>query len=343
MLALLAVPAAGDDDARTANAQPPQPAAPAVPNGEPCPPLDREKHTWLDKSRDTVYATFCGTAAWFDGFFGDYQYEESPESTYGRLGVSTFYDERDHLDNDLRLRARFALPALRDRVDLLVGRGDEEELIEERTSTQYDEIPSSFDRFDDESFLIGLGYSEGQGLKRGFRFSVGARVRTPIETYAKGTYRRAWQLGERSLVRVRPIMYWRSEEGFGSTLHVDADRFVRDSMMLRWGNSANISEDDDVEGVELSSALTLYQALSNRRGLTYRLLVRGETNADVHIQDYGFEWRYRQRILRKWLFVEFVNSATWPREFRSENRDMNLGVGIGLEMYFGNIPEQRMF
>ncbi|MDH3512764.1 MAG: hypothetical protein OER85_18125 [Gammaproteobacteria bacterium] len=308
----------------------------------PCEVAKDDQGTWLDKSQTMVYETVCGSVAWFDGFFGDRRYDQESGNTFGRIGLSTFWDQRDGFNTKFRFRARFALPELQERASLLIGRGDEQELIEERPEL-LDTVPGNFNSVEDDSFLVGLGYSRGQGLKRGFDFSVGAKLRLPPEPYVKAAYRRAWELSESTLFRIRPLVYWRYEEGLGSTLNLDLDHLLTKTSMVRWSNSGNVSQDQDVEGVRWLTYLSLFRALSNRRALSYHLLAGGETEADVRLQNYGFEVRYRQRVLREWLFIEFLSSLTWPREFLTEERESNFGAGIGIEMYFGPIPQERMY
>ena len=285
--------------------------------------------------------TACNSAAWFDGFFGDKRYDAASRETFGRLGVTALWDERDGWDQKIRLRARYALPRLRNRGELILGRGDEDEFIDGREGSQFDSLPSTFNTSDDDSLLVGLGYGKG-GMERGFRFSVGARLNFPVNTYVKASYRRAFAMGEKNLLRLRPVTYWKRDEGFGASMNIDLDHLIGDNLMLRFGNWGNVSESLDVEGLAWSSALTLFQGFSDRRALTYKTFVLGETEADVQVQNYGFELRYRQRVLRKWLFMEVASSVTWPRELLEETRKTNWGVSIGLEMYFGPIPDNAI-
>ncbi|HJP38906.1 MAG: hypothetical protein QF483_09265 [Gammaproteobacteria bacterium] len=296
---------------------------------------------WLDRSQTQVYKTVCDTAVWFDGFFGSNRYDAASGKTYGRLGLSGFRDQYDGFDMKLRLRAKFELPALEDRAALMIGRGDEKDFIEER-KTPSDSIPSNFNQIEDEAFLIGLGYQRGNGLKRGISFSVGAKIRAPPEPYAKVRYRRAWDLSNSTLLQLRPVGYWKSEEGFGSTLHVDIDRLLSDDYMLRWTSSGNISEDKEIEGLAWTNWLSLYHAFADRRAISYHAFVLGETRADVKTQNYGVEVRYRRRIARQWLFFEIVSSVSWPRYLIEENRDINWGFGAGFEMYFGPVPDAQI-
>ena len=47
-------------------------------------------------------------------------------------------------------------------------------------------------------------------------------------------------------------------------------------------------------------------------------------------------------MFRKWLFVELSASVTWPREELTEDREINPGVGLGFEMYFGPVPDSQL-
>ncbi|MDP6674410.1 MAG: hypothetical protein QGH93_06120, partial [Gammaproteobacteria bacterium] len=307
----------------------------------PCIEPIEEASNWLDRSQTQVYKTVCGTAAWFDGFFGSNRYDAASNSTYGRLGLSGFWDQYDGFDPKLRLRAKFELPALQNRTSLMIGRGDEKDFIEER-ETPSDSIPSNLNQIEDDAFLVGLGYNRGSGLKRGISFNVGAKIRAPPEPYTKVRYRRAWELSDSTLLQFRPIGYWKSEEGFGSTLHVDIDHLLSDDYMVRWTSSGNVSEDKEIEGVAWTNWLSLYHALANRRAISYHAFVLGETKADVQTQNYGVEVRYRRRIARQWLFLEIISSVSWPRYLLEENRDINWGIGAGFEMYFGPVPDAQI-
>jgi hypothetical protein len=307
----------------------------------PCHELDDEQEKWLDRAQTRLYDSTCNAAAWFDSFFGTPRHDASNEETYGRLGMSALWDQRNGFKQKVRFRARYALPAMREKGYFFLGRGDEKEVIEESRGPDIDSLPTTFNSVEDDSFLIGLGYGKG-GVDRGVRFNVGAVLGFPVSPFVKLSYRRAWALSEKDLLRVRPMGYWRGDEGLGASLNVDVDHLFADHLMLRFGNWGNVSQSEDIEGLSWGSSLELFQGFSERRALTYKVLIQGETLAEVRVQNYGFELRYRQRILRKWLFMEVASSLTWPREFSVEERNVNWGASIGLEMYFGPVPDAQM-
>jgi hypothetical protein len=91
--------------------------------------------------------------------------------------------------------------------------------------------------------------------------------------------------------------------------------------------------------MDWSTSGTVYQSLRKRRAISYTAFLRGETEAEVPLQNLGVETRYRHSIFRKWLFLELSASVTWPRDLLVEDREINPGVGLGVEMYFGPTPD----
>lgn len=333
---------------------PPEALAPPM---DPCLQFNVEYESWLDKSQMGLYQSVCGATAWFDGFFGDKRFDQSSGETFGRISLGEFWDELDGFDTSLRFRARFALPALKEGASLLIGRGDEDNLISERNTSSAEQLArQSTDRTDDAT-AVGLGYRALENLKRQLDFSVGARLNSGLVGLARIRYRQSWQLNENNLLQLLPLVYWRSDEGLGSTMRVDLDHTINRSFLLRWSNFANISENKDVDlvqdddpetpdyvidGVKWGSTIYLFQALSEKRGLTYSAFVSGNSDSQVAYQNAGFDIRYRRRILREWLFIEYIGSVNWPRDYVTVDRERNFGAGVRLEAYFGPAPEAWM-
>jgi hypothetical protein len=156
----------------------------------------------------------------------------------------------------------------------------------------------------------------------------------------KATYRHNFIFTENTMLRFRQTPFWRDSRGFGATTQVSLDHLATDTVLLRWNNTATVAE--DTEGTEWGTSTTAFHSLGRRRAIAYTALLHGETLADVRVQNYGFETRYRQNVFRKWLFMELSARLTWPRETLEEEREINPGVGIGFEMYFGPVPDLEL-
>lgn len=321
-------------------AGPPQPS-PILPAAlQPCAEPGSDTNAWIDRMQRGVYSTVCGAALWFDGLFGNPRYDQDSDGTFGRLGLFETYDRRDGLDTRLRFRGRFDLPNAKQRLRLTLGRGDEQELVEQRPANTENPLPPTFQSANDDSWLLGLGYSKQGGYENGFDFGVGVRLRSPVDPYVKATYRHNILFNTDTMLRFRETPFWRDSRGLGATTQVALDHLATDTVLLRWNNVVTVAE--DTEGMEWGTSASAFHSLGKRRGISYTALLRGETQADVRIQNYGFETRYRRNVFREWLFMELSASVTWPRETLEEKREINPGVGIGFEMYFGPVPDLDM-
>jgi hypothetical protein len=103
--------------------------------------------------------------------------------------------------------------------------------------------------------------------------------------------------------------------------------------MVRGTISGTISQES--EGVRGYTALTVMRGFANRRAVAAQIFSRGEMDAEVPLEDYGLKLAYRRSVARDWLILEVRTSVTWPKERMDQDRNTNLGIGIGFEAFFG--------
>jgi hypothetical protein len=315
-------------------------AAPAGQDAVPATPTTPVPHAWLDRMQGGVFRGVNATGHWIDGWFADDEQPRRGADAMGRLGVGTYWDQRDGVDPSFRLRARVPFENARNRVGLLLGRGPEREIIENRQRAGSTSLPPGFQDVQDDSWLLGLGYSPRAQLGRGLELDAGVRVRFDPEVFGRAIYRWNVELSDSTLFRPTQTVFWRRSRGFGETTDLTLDHLVGERFLVRAAASATVAE--DTEGLEWQSFLTLFQNLAGRDSMAYSVVVAGETNAPVELQNFGVQFRYRRQVLRDWLFVELLQSVTWPRFLREEQRELNVGVGIGFEMYFGAWPAEQI-
>jgi hypothetical protein len=288
---------------------------------------------WIDRMQAALYRSTCSTAVWFDGFFGSARFDDEYQATHGSIALGALWDERDHWDPSLRFRLQLNLPQMKDRFSAFVGKVDADEFVTELRD-DFDTLPRRFGDEVDDKVLFGLGYSQPRRYGGHFDVSVGTTLDLPTEPYAKGTYRIALPLLERSLLRLHETIFWEESEGLGATTRFDLERLLTEDLLARWTGSATFSQ--DTEGVRWFSQLTLYQNLHNGRALSYQVGIAAESDREVPVTDYGLRIIYRRTIFdREWLFLELRSSISWPREDPLEQRESNLGAGVALEMLFG--------
>ncbi len=293
----------------------------------------------LDRTQRAVYAVVNNTSHWFDGFFGSSELDEDVNVSRGLLAAGTQWDERDDFDNRLRLKARIPLPALQRRTSLIFGRGDSEDFVDGSASDAIDTLPDRFNDFEDEDWLLGLGYNRKRNLARGFDFGVGASISSSIDPFARMSYRWNKTYGDSWLWRLRPRLFWQEDRGTGASLSSVLDYAVNEAWLLRsW---LILIAEDDVDGIGWTADFSAYHSVDQKNAFAYSVFATGETRNEVELQDFGVELRYRRRVLREWLFLELSTRVGWPREFVIERRESNFGLGVELEMQFGDWPGRK--
>lgn len=332
-----------------APAEPAAPAEPVEPGIEP--PADQGEETrvrlrdlcrqapaerqLLDETRRVLEETFCGATLWFDGLFGGEPDLENAREVSGRVELSTLYTEFEGFTANGRLRLRYDLPNLERRVNIFLGRDDRDDFIEDRREGLA--IRSSvFGLETQEKWLAGLGYTPPGRWSQRVDFRVGARVKSAPEVFAQTRYRRNVFVGTRNVWRFRETVFWQNREGFGSTTSLDFDRVLRHDFLLRLGSVGTVSE--STEGLAWRSAALAYHNLRGLRAVAGELFLRGSTNADVKLNEYGTRAIYRQPVGKPYLFGELIVGYTWPRFERDQPREGSAMLGLGLEFLFGREP-----
>ena len=286
-----------------------------------------------EQSQEILRSWSCHTFRWFDSWWGD-EHEFRENEVNGWVTAGFEYRKYDGFSPRLRLKVRAPLPNLDNRFDVMLGRVDEENYVSDSTAQDQSFYnPGLVDRGNEDSWMLGLG-KRRRNARRGWDWSLGARLRWPPEPYAKLSWFAHKQFNADTDVRFRQTFFWRSEEGFGTTSRADLLWSADSNDIFRWEGIVRFSE--DTEGARFYYGHSWYHLLSN--GSTYTLLtfVNGETGHDVEIQDGGFQLSWRFPFTRDYLYLAMGPSITWPREELDEKRELNLGFGIWIEMEFGN-------
>lgn len=310
--------------------------SPESPDGE---PEAEDKEPLLDRTQQTVFTIVDSSSRWFDGFFGATEADREQSVTRGRLNLGAYWDERDGMRERVRLKARIPLLAAKRRFRLVLGRGDIDDFVDGTEPNDIDSLPEKFNDFDDDDWLLGVGYSRKGGVARGWDLGVGVRLATPLEPYTRLTYRWNRNFGDAWLWRVQPRVFWQSQRGAGASLTNIVDYAYNTNWMFR--SLTILKGEEEIEGLGWSQQFIAYQALNSRNAMSYSVFANGETLNEVPLIDYGVELRYRKRIAREWLFLILSTRLDWPREFLVEERKSNFGVGIEFEMQFGDWPSHK--
>jgi hypothetical protein len=289
--------------------------------------------TVLQRVRRTLTVTACASSAWLDGLFGDQIHYDDYHATYGTVTAGGLWSDYDGFDPRLRFRARLQLPQWDERISAFAGRVGEGDYISD-TEGDFDALPTrQFGTLEDESVLLGLGYSSPERTGNDFDAGVGVRVDLPMDPYARARYEVVRSFAERYVFTARETVFWQNTEGFGTTTRVNLDRVISDRFLLRWSNLGKYTE--ETLGLEWYTQLTLFQSIGQRTGLAWQAQVEGATDNEVQLTRNALRLIMRRQLTPEWLILELRGGVGWPRRKLTEERKASPEIGIAFEMQFG--------
>ena len=291
---------------------------------------------FIDRVRSRLHEWLCRATLGVDGWFGDERNIENARASSGRIESSFLNSDYEGSRFRTRASVRVELPNLDRRIHAFLDRDDQEAFIEDRTEglaqrSQFINVETN------EGWLAGLGYGLPGNYKARTDFRVGGKLGNEPKIFVQGRHRRNIIVDRRNIWRLRETLFWENREGFGSTTSVDYDFIVNRLLLFRWASIGTITE--ETKGFEYRTAFMLYHDLPGHRAVAYDLFLRGWTEAETDIREYGGRVIYRQSLARRnWLDGEIVIGYSWPREKAAEERKGSLTLGLGFAMRFG--PKQ---
>lgn len=292
---------------------------------------ESQRRDWLEKFRARTHENLCRTVRWFDGLFGDDEQFDG-RSFSGKVIVGVSEDERDGFDPRLRIRLKTKLPNVSKRFNAFIGRVEEDSFVSDSRSSGESVVDRSIRSDDDDAeWLIGLGY--GKNSDRGFDFSVGAKISSGLNPYAKIRYRYLVDLQEPHYLNLSQTLFWRDDDGYGTTSNVKYSYTLSDDDVIGWDTSAKFTEESDQW--ESISGLTWYHRVGDRKATALRFFARGEEENPVSRPEYGISFTYRQPVMRPWLILATGLQNKWVKDSVEEPRESVFRLGLQLEMSFG--------
>lgn len=290
---------------------------------------------WLDRTRHSTHRRLCKTVKWFDGLFGD-KYEFDDDNFRGKVILGFEHDEIEGFDPKLRIRLKTKLPNVSQRLDAFIGRVEEDDYISDSQFDQ-DSITNVGLRSDDDDeaeWLVGIGYRNPKKQFRGFDVSLGAKISSGLNPYAKLRHQYHFKLNEPHFLRSSQTIFWRRDKGYGASASLNYTYLLNQENILEADAGARFTEDD--EQWEWVAGSTWHHSINDRQGVSSRVYVRGEEENAVSIPEYGVTFTYRQPVFRPWFFVETGVDFRMLKEFEEEDYEDSIRFGIQAEMLLGD-------
>ncbi len=296
-----------------------------------------EEGNWVDASHRYIGNKADDLAIYLDSFFGaPIEDLESADSTVRFVTRFQWDDDRGD-DIKFRLRGKVDLPRINERLSLVFNAEDED-------------YRGDYNARGEKDNVAGLQFKTGETRRTRFDFTLG--VESGLNLRPGVRYRFKDELGERSRFRYTGRAYYSDKDRFHTTHQFDLDYLTGETSLVRW--STKLRRGQRSEGTEWRSLLSWSYGYSIDSAVAVVLGLTGVTDPDIPddleenpddylpfpdddgslITNYGLILKFRNRLYKDWLFIEFEPGYTERQRHHYEERH---GV------YFGRINFEILF
>jgi hypothetical protein len=288
--------------------------------------------TVIDAAHKRISSGVLATATWLDSFFSDPRIENEISETRVKVRFSIFAEEDDAVEYNVRANLRLDLPVLKDKLHLLIaGDPDDDEEDFQALSGREGERPELTSADDD--FSASLRYFLVDTLQRNVSLRSGVKWRNGLPTvFLEPRYRQSVPL-DSWLFRFTQRLIGFTDGRRGVRTTFDFERELRQPFFFRTTLDGSWASDE--EGYFYDQSFFLFQRFSSRRVIIYGWGNFFRTRPHHQLDNVVLSVRYRQRILRDWLFYEVIPQISFPDE---RDRDATPAILLRLEMFFGHYP-----
>jgi hypothetical protein len=308
-------------------------------DGNGCLP-ERASDEWVDGLRAKTHSRLCNTAGWLDGLFGDDEEFEGEKFT-GKLSIGFKQDEIDGLDPRIRVRINAELPNVSKRLKAFVGRVEEDSYLAntEVNEDRLNNVGLRSTNDEDSEWLVGLGYRTPSEDSNGFDVSVGAKLSSGVSPYAKLAYRYMFRVADDKFLHTTQTAFWRKQDGFGISSSADFTKLIGDNDI--WVTHGSVKYTEEAEQIEWFADTSWHHSLSDKRGISSSIYLRGEEKSAVSVPEYGVTLTYICPILRNWLFMETGFDLRWEKDQPHRSYKSAIQFGLQFEMLLGDYYQRR--
>ncbi|MGM0552835.1 MAG: hypothetical protein ACQETK_03350 [Pseudomonadota bacterium] len=288
---------------------------------------EEPRQQWLHETREGTRDLTYWLVRNVDGWFGDKPFDDSGGHAGGRVELGGLHREDKGFKSSARFRLDVTMPNVDERIYLFVGRGAEDELVQDQPDTfSRAQLLLPEDRDEDQTWFGGLGYH----LREHVDLRLG--IRGGYKPYAQARYRRVFWPTDATTLDFRETLFVATGDGIGATTSLDLAHALTERRAFRWRSSATVST--ETRGADWSTALGVFHRLGPEQEISLEVLANGETARPVKVREYGLRGAYRQPVYRDWIIGEVILGHFWPRGDHDPDRREAWALGLGLEMIF---------
>lgn len=281
---------------------------------------------WLVENRHELSKDLDSLARSIDSFFAGKQALSDENESFARIRIAAGYFSGRGVEDQSDTKFRLSLPATQRKLRLVL-----ENVPEEDESLGDSVRPSNLteNSTDKEGFSAALQFATTEFQHWKSRFELGIVARTPLDPFARSTFKRRWEISELWVARFRQRITYFHSSFYNSRSLLSFERPIEENLLYRMETRVDWKQEEDT--MDAVQSFNLYQRVDEQRAVYYQFAVLGESLSHTVVNNYYLSVQMRQRLYQDWLFLDVIPELSFPRE---ENYDSQVGVTFRLEILF---------
>ncbi len=278
----------------------------------PIPGSDEE--TVVDTTQRRISRLLSAEVFRFDSFFGDRNLDDEIQTPWLRVRGGVEWNEGWDFEFKQRFRVYLPLPILENRLGAFIGTDEDGR----------EDDPDYFDDKSDDSGAAGLRYFFRERQNFDANFNTGARLKSgkPV-IYLKPMVRGKFTWGK-IYFEPRQYVFWYSDDGLGEETDLELNYAFNRHFLLRF--EPDFVYSNTSQGVDFSQEISLrYVDYSYDNyphfAVSLTWTSEGHTHPSAKYAQHQLTLRFRHRIWRPWLRLEYGPRLTWKREVPGDEDD----------------------
>ncbi|MBT0586046.1 hypothetical protein KIU71_06445 [Alteromonas sp. SM 2104] len=276
---------------------------------------------WMDHWHRRLESSMNLTAKELDEFFAA-QHDDSHKDAraFGRIRIGWEPRTREFNEFDVRFRVRVRLPALKNRVDLLLS-DDEDDLQENSVKAARN---AQLGRRDQTT--LALRFRESEDAHFSHRIGAGRRD----QLFYKTRYRNDYDINQTMRLYYDAELYYYTRDRLGAEVGLSFQQLVSEDKVWRLSNRyyyRDISDDwrwrHEAQFLHQVDAKTTY---------VYTAFIEGLSQPNMHTEQVFFSTKWRSNPMRDWLFFEV---EPFILLLKDESFSPSYGLAMRFEVLYG--------
>jgi hypothetical protein len=220
---------------------------------------------------------------------------------------------------DFRFKVRIKLPALQDRVELLLS-DDEEDVNQQAVKAARSEQLGS-----DDQATVALQFKDKPDSKVAYRIGLGRGS----QIYTRARYSDNLELNERNKISYSAEANYYTDDQLGVETRISLIHTLSKNEAIEFDNTFRYR--DKTEDLFWRHKIQYLYLKDGKTSYLFSAMVDGLNKPNYQEEQVLVSMRYKKNVLRPWLFLEVEPYVIWLRQ---ENFRTSFGVAIRAEVHF---------